>query len=93
MSESLLSKTKRCYICGAIEVEKHHIFFGTAKRKISDMEGCWMWLCPEHHRGSSGVHFDKKLCRKIQAKCEQEWISRNKSDEEGFRRIFGRNYL
>lgn len=93
MSESLLSKTKRCYICGATNVEKHHIFFGTAKRRISDVEGCWMWLCPEHHRGSSGVHFDKKLCRKIQVKCEQEWISRNKSDEEGFRNIFGRNYL
>ena len=38
MSESLLSRTKRCYICGAIDVEKHHIFFGTAKRKISDTE-------------------------------------------------------
>ena len=58
MSESLLSRTKKCYICGALNVEKHHVFFGTAKRRISDIEGCWMWLCPEHHRGSSGVHFD-----------------------------------
>lgn len=93
MSESLLSKTKKCYICGALNVEKHHVFFGTAKRRISDTEGCWLWLCPEHHRGASGIHFDKKLSRKIQMKCEQEWISRNKSDEEGFRRMFGRNYI
>lgn len=93
MSESLLSRTKRCYICGAIDVEKHHIFFGTAKRRISDTEGCWLWLCPEHHRGSSGVHSDNNLSRRIQIKCEQEWIRRNKSDEEGFRRVFGRNYI
>ena len=93
MSESLLSRTKRCYICGALNVEKHHIFFGTAKRKISDIEGCWLWLCPEHHRGSNGVHFDSNLRRRIQAKCEQEWISRNKSDVEEFIKIFGRNYL
>ena len=93
MSESLLSRTKRCYICGAIDVEKHHIFFGTAKRRISDTEGCWMWLCPEHHRGSSGVHSNNKLSRRIQIECELECINKNKSDKEGFMRIFGRNYV
>ena len=87
MSESLLSRTKKCYICGALNVEKHHVFFGTAKRRISDTEGCWLWLCPERHRGASGVHSNNKLSRRIQIECELEWINKNKSGKIQYARF------
>lgn len=80
-------------MCGDLNVEKHHIFFGTAKRAISDKEGCWLWLCPEHHRGNSGVHKNFDKSRELQAKCEEAWIKYNNSSKEEFLKKFGRNYL
>ena len=48
MSESILSNERVCYICGSPEVVVHHIFMGVANRKLSDEDGCWVYLCPPH---------------------------------------------
>lgn len=86
---------KYCYITGArnVPLEKHHIYFGPAKRKVSDRWGCWVWLTPELHRGTAGVHgrdgrwLDPRLKQECQRAFE-EWKNR-----ELFMEIFGRNYL
>ena len=59
--ESIIQKEKQCYICHSPYVEEHHIFFGTANRKLSEKYGLKVWLCPEHHRGRFGVHHFKYL--------------------------------
>jgi hypothetical protein len=44
-----------CAICGVEPVEVHHIKEGTgASQRAADT--LVLPLCPEHHRGSSGVH-------------------------------------
>lgn len=91
MSESIMSNKKECYICGTTGgLHKHHIFYGTANRKLSEKYGCWVWLCPYHHNMSdAGVHFNKLVDKMLKAKCQEEW---EKKYGKGFRETFGKNY-
>lgn len=59
--KSIIQKEKECYICGTPYVEEHHIFYGTANRKLSERYGLKVWLCPTCHRGNRGPHFDKNV--------------------------------
>ena len=54
----LQGKRKRCYFTDTEtgSLERHHIYFGAGMRQISDKHGFWVWLKPEWHRGTSGVH-------------------------------------
>lgn len=79
--------------------EVHHIFGGTANRRLSEEDGLWVYLCPScHNRPPDGVHFNKK---------NMEWLHRtgqtayelNRSDltaeeaREKFMERYGKNYL
>lgn len=93
MISILQGKEKYCYITGETEnLEKHHIYFGS-RRKTSDKYGFWVWLTPEIHRGTDGVHgkngheLDQRLKRVCQRICEENH-SRNE-----FMALIGRNYL
>ena len=92
--DSLISNEKKCLICGDTRnLHRHHVYQGTANRKKSEKDGCWVWLCPAHHNMSnSGVHNDKVLDRKLKAICQIEWEKVYGSREDFIRR-FGRNYL
>lgn len=83
----LQGKVKRCYLTDTenVPLEKHHCFYGHGKRAISDKYGFWVWLRPEWHRGTSGVHgknghnIDLLLKRDCQRKYEEthsreEWL-------------------
>jgi hypothetical protein len=94
MSKSILQDKKESYLTGATyNLEEHHIFFGTANRKISEKYGLKVWLTSEEHRGTYGVHgkygktLDEKLKREAQKKFEK-----NHTREE-FIRLIGKNYL
>lgn len=91
--ESILSNEKECYICHKTQaLHKHHIFFGTANRKVSEQYGCWCWLCYEHHNGSArGVHFNIALDRKLKQEAQRKFEEIYGSDE--YRRAIGRSYL
>lgn len=97
---SLLQTSKMCYICGATNtLHKHHIFYGTANRRISDEDLMCVYLCPAHHNMSSqGVHFNKELDLKLKKHAEKVWIINyaNGDFEEGINRFierYGKNYL
>lgn len=48
MSKSILQSEKECFMCGTVlNLERHHVIFGTAGRKISDKLGLTVWLCHE----------------------------------------------
>ncbi|MCI8640673.1 MAG: hypothetical protein HFJ59_02200, partial [Clostridia bacterium] len=73
--------------------EEHHVFFGTANRKLSEKYGLKVYLCTEHHRGTRGVHgregktLDTYLKELAQSRFEE------KESREKFRQIFGISYL
>lgn len=77
-----------CELCGMTAVHRHHCFFGTANRKVSERLGMVVDLCMSCH---ALVHADYtvrvKLCRKYQAKYEETHT------REEFRAEFGRSYL
>ena len=91
--KSIIQDLKECYVCSTYEVEDHHIYFGTAKRRKSEKYGLKVWLCPEHHRGTHGVHgkygheLDTRLKRKAQEEFERIYT------REEFIKTFGRSYL
>lgn len=93
MAKSILSNEKRCIICGSTDVHKHHIFMGSANRTVSEREGCWVYLCPEHHNMSNdGVHFN--ICFNLTLKmfCQYAW-EHEKGTRDEFRERFGKSYL
>ena len=93
MSKSLMSNQQACYVCGGIGVQKHHIFYGTANRKLSEKYGCWVWLCPAHHNMSDdGVHFNKALDTKLKQECQEKWEAEY-GDRDKFRKIFGKSWI
>lgn len=91
--KSIIQDKKECLVCGSWNVEDHHIFFGVAKRKLSEKYGLKVWLCPNHHRGAYGVH--GKEGHKLDLELKQlgqkafEW----EHTREEFIKTFGRNYL
>ena len=93
--ESIVSNKKECFRCHSIlGLHKHHIFFGTANRKKSDKDGCWIWLCGIHHNlSNAGIHFDKKFDLEIKKLTEQKWIEYYDDNVEGFIARYGKNYL
>lgn len=91
--ESIISNVKECRVCGSIyNLHKHHIFEGTARRKISEKYGCWCYLCGKHHNLSSeGVHFNKTLDLHLKQLCQIRFQERY--PDLDFLKTFGRNYL
>ena len=91
--KSLISNDKKCYVCRTTSsLHKHHIFYGTANRKISDKQGCWVYLCAFHHESDQGVHFNKALDTELKEKCQRAWEERNGSRQQ-FIVTFGKSYL
>ena len=92
MSESLISKSKKCYVCGTTyNIHKHHIYMG-ANRNNSEKIGAWVYLCARHHNGSSaGVHYNHQLDLELKQLAQQEY-EKNHSREE-FMKIIHKNYL
>lgn len=91
---SLYPTERECIVCGSPYVEQHHIYFGTGMRKVSDREGCTVFLCHSHHQGNAGVHgYDRSLDKWLKRDCQKRWMEREGTGIEGFMEVFGANYL
>lgn len=95
MSKSIMTNDTSCFVCGLpYPVHKHHIFYGTANRKLSERYGCWVYLCPRHHNMSMyGVHSDTLLDLKLKRMCQETFERHYNVSRERFIEIFGRSYL
>ena len=84
---------RNCIICGATNnIEKHHVFGGTANRKISEKYGFTVDLCSYHHRdGKAGVHFNKELATSLKINAQE--IFEIKHSREEWMALIGRNYI
>jgi hypothetical protein len=93
MARSIIQSEKECYVCGTTyDLQEHHIFFGTANRRLSEKHGLKVWLCQHHHTGQAGVHFNKDLDTQLK-KLAQERFEAEYGQNISFRDVFGRNYL
>lgn len=88
MPKSLYYSTER--FAGS---ELHHIFYGTANRKLSDEDGLFVFLTPEAHRGRKGAHFDKDFDLYLKRKAQQAWQDYYGKSEYDFIRRYGRSYI
>lgn len=91
--KSIIQSEKECFVCGAVsDLDRHHIFYGTANRRKSEEFGLWIWLCKKHHNMSDeGIHFNRKLDTEV--KQMAQGIFEDTYIHEDFVKIFGRNYL
>ena len=91
--QSIVSNEKECLVCGSTyHLHRHHIFYGTANRKLSEQYGCWCYLCARHHNMSGvGVHFNKELDNQLKVHTQKRF--NEVYPELDFRKIFGKNYL
>lgn len=91
--ESVIQSRKECCVCGSPFVECHHIYHGSY-RKNADKYGLMVWLCPDHHRGTKGVHGrDGHALDIVLKKHGQEYFEANLGTREDFRELFGKSYL
>lgn len=98
MKSIMQTKKRECYICKMLnddpfpkETEEHHIFYGTANRKLSEKFGLKVYLCLMHHRtGKNAVHMDKNM--DIWLKGQGQIAFKKKYPDLDFRQIFGKNY-
>ena len=94
MVRSILQRNKACYICGTtLNLHLHHVFYGTANRRLSDEDGCVVYLCQRHHTGAAGVHNNRKIDLTLKARCQIEWQKQNDKTIEDFIERYGRNCL
>ena len=94
MVKSLLQRNKACYVCGTtLNLHLHHIFYGTANRSLSDKDGCVVYLCVDHHTGTTGVHHNQKLNITLKQKCQIAWQEQNNKTVEDFIDRYGKSYI
>lgn len=90
---SIISNDRQCLICEMPHnLHRHHIYYGTGKRQLSEKYGCWCYLCARHHNMSNeGVHFNSTLDRKLKEYTQKRFTE--VYPELDFLQIFGINYL
>ena len=92
--KSILQDEKECYICHSTQnLHLHHVFYGTANRKLSDIDGCFVYLCQYHHTGGAGVHFNRDIDLHLKRECEKAWLVKYDKTEKDFINRYGKNYL
>ena len=90
---------RRCWLCMRMHdysektsLHKHHVYEGTALRRISEAEGFFVWLCPQHHEfGEKAVHRNHETSLQVQRQMQAEFEKRHTREE--FIRLIGRSYL
>lgn len=89
-----------CYLCMELHdnycvhkhLHEHHIFGGTANRRLSEKYGLKVYLCMDHHMtGPEAAHSCPEVIDFLHKKGQQAF-ERNHS-REAFMEIFGKNYL
>lgn len=91
---SIIQDEKYCFMCGTTNnLHCHHIFGGTANRKLSEAYGLKIMLCAKHHNMSNeGIHFNKDFDLAMKEMAQRKFEERF-GNREAFRAIFGRSYI
>lgn len=88
----LVDDAERCVICGSLNVEEHHCFFGP-DRPVADKYRLVLPLCNKHHTGSSDCPHKNRVID-LAMKCwAQSIYEKEIGTREDFRREFRKSYL
>ena len=90
-----LGDSTRCAICGKEHgLHKHHVFFGTANRQLSEEDGMVVYLCPDcHEHGARAVHRNHETDVALKRAAQRVWMADREADEDAFRARYGRSWL
>ena len=90
---SIVQSEKECYFTQRTDqLERHHIFYGAGRRKLSDKYGLIVWLTHDYHNEPpNGVHYNKERRRELERIGQEAFMKR--FPDKDFRKIFGQNYL
>ena len=92
MSRSIVQTEKECWFCGArARLEEHHIFAGTANRRISETYGLKVWLGTEHHTGTNGAQYDREKTLQLTQEAQRKFEALYSHDM--WMRLIRKNYL
>ena len=90
-----MQEVKACYITGRTDnLHRHHVYFGTGFRKISDDNGFWCYLTGAlHNQSNVGVHCidGAALNLALKQECQRKFEETHSRDE--FIKLIGTNYL
>lgn len=96
----LQEKNGICFLCALLEgdtrqqygLHKHHVFFGTANRKLSEEDGLYIYLCMRHHEtGPDAVHVNKGTRVMLQIYAQEAYEKTHTREE--FIKRYGRSYI
>ena len=92
-THSIMQTERCCFLCGStVWLEEHHVFEGTANRKMSERYGLKVHLCYMCHRDPKlGVHFNKERREDLQRMAQE--VFEKSHTREAFMEIFGKNWL
>lgn len=80
-----------CYLCGKhTNTDEHHIFGGTANRKLAEADGLKVYLCRTCHET---VHSDYTTNVELKRIGEKAWLVYNSKNVEDFIKRYGKNYF
>lgn len=90
-----------CYLCMMLhgdhsrkQTQGHHVFYGTANRKLSEKYGLKVYLCQEHHTydgGPEAVHRNHDVDTRLKAAAQIDFET--KYPTLCFRAVFGKSYM
>ena len=78
----------KCWPCGTEQI--HHVWRGSANRRLADQDGLWVRLCPEHHRI---LHDQGTYDNHLMEVGERMWILKYGKTKEEFTKRYGKNIL
>ena len=94
MMQSIMQDKKECYFTSRTDnLHKHHIFFGTGNRKVSEDNGFWIWITGEWHNQDSrkDIHSNMQLDLRVRMQCQRKYEETHSRQE--FRKLIGESYL
>jgi 2-hydroxy-3-keto-5-methylthiopentenyl-1-phosphate phosphatase len=102
MKSIMHEKDGTCYLCKKLHgitetytyTEEHHVFEGTANRKISERAGLKVYLCAPHHRTSKeAVHVNNEIAQNLKQEAQKRFEEYyNEMNTDAFRLLFGKNW-
>ncbi len=95
MSKSIIQEKKECYVGkSTLWLECHHIFEGTANRRLSEKYGLKIYLCHRHHNElPDGIHYDPFLRDRVKQTAQKIFMEYYHKTKEEFIEIFGKSYI
>lgn len=93
MSKSIIQVDgSKCFLCGQPATETHHIFGGTANRKISEREGFTVRLCHNCHTGADNcAQYDKDTNIYLKQTAQAAYEETHTHDQ--WMRLIRKNYI